>query len=187
MQKSRHYKKNIPRFSLGEVYVARTYESDMQQKLHRFKFVHNHVDTEYFRTLFRALIEESGIKNLSEYSVVYPPISLKDRIFRGPNHAKKLAILFASIIGSKNVFCPFTKSFFAGHQSRRKKGERKKVQSEYVFKKNQRAPLKNTEVILIDDIITTGYTAHTLGRLLQRSGTKKTIGFFLSSKKVERN
>lgn len=82
MQKSRHYKRNIHGFSVEEVFVARTYDPEMQQKLHRFKFAHNPVDQEYFLSLFRLLIAESGIQNLSECLIVYPPISLKDRIVR---------------------------------------------------------------------------------------------------------
>lgn len=82
MQKTRHYRKNISRFSLQDVFVAQAYNADMQKKLHRFKFAHNHIDEDYFMTLFDKIIEESGIKNLTEHVLVYPPISFKDRIFR---------------------------------------------------------------------------------------------------------
>lgn len=184
MQKSRHYKKNIHGFSLDEVFVAKIYDSEMQQKLHRFKFVHNYSDTTYFLSLFHSITQESNIKNFSEAIVVYPPISLKDRIFRWPNHAKKLATIFASSIGTTHILCPFTKKFFAGHQSRRTKKERKKVQLEYLLKRNQQNIFQDKEVFLVDDIITTGYTAHTLGKLLRKIGVKKMIGLFLSSKKV---
>ena len=80
--------------------------------------------------------------------------------------------------------CPLGKKFFAGHQSRRTKKERKQTQHEY-FSLNKRGHnLENAQIILIDDIITTGYTAHTIGKLLKRAGAKNIIGLFLSSKKI---
>lgn len=78
-------------------------------------------------------------------------------------------MLFAGRRGIKTVLCPFVKSFFAGHQSRRKKSERTKVQSEYSLKKTDTKKLQDKEIIFIDDIITTGYTAHTIGKLLHRA------------------
>jgi len=64
------------------VFVGRFYDGVIQKKLRRFKFVHNTVDTVYFETIFRELIAESGIKNTPNTLILYPPISLKDRIFR---------------------------------------------------------------------------------------------------------
>lgn len=62
--------------------MAKAYDSEMQKKLHRFKFVHNHSDAADFRSLFQTTIQESGIKNPSDTVIIYPPISLKDRILR---------------------------------------------------------------------------------------------------------
>lgn len=185
MQKTNYYKWSLAWFPLQAVFVGRFYDGVIQKKLRRFKFVHNTVDTVYFETIFRELIAESGIKNTPNTLIVYPPISLKDRIFRWPNHAKKLAKIFATILWTQAVMCPFHKNFFAGHQSRRTKLERKQIFSEYHLKREIPYPLlQNKEIIIIDDIITTGYTAYSLGRLLQPLWVKWILWFFLASQKM---
>jgi predicted amidophosphoribosyltransferase len=109
---------------------------------------------------------------------------LKDRIFRWPNHAKKLATLCVKTTEANTIFCPLKKKFFAGHQSRRTKSERKQIQSEIFLKKHQEVFLKNKDILIIDDLITTGHTAHTMGKLLKQAWARTVQGLFLSSKKV---
>lgn len=79
MLKSEHYKNNIPRFSLEKVVVGAYYDEEMQRKIHRFKFVHNHVDRVYFEELFASMKREFPYQ---PDIIIYPPISLRDRIFR---------------------------------------------------------------------------------------------------------
>ena len=79
MLKTEHYKRSIPSFSLDKVVVGTLYDEEMQRKIHRFKFVHNHVDRVYFETLFSQMKEEFPY---TPDIIVYPPISLRDRIWR---------------------------------------------------------------------------------------------------------
>lgn len=79
MLKTEHYKKSIPNFSLDKVVVGGYYDEEMQRKIRRFKFVQNRVDHVYFRSIFAQIEEEYPCK---PDIIVYPPISLRDRIFR---------------------------------------------------------------------------------------------------------
>jgi hypothetical protein len=79
MFKTEHYKSSIPNFSLDKVLVGAYYDAEMQRKIHRFKFVHNYVDNVYFCSLFRSMKEEYSYES---DIIVYPPISLRDRILR---------------------------------------------------------------------------------------------------------
>lgn len=157
MLKTEHYKRSIPSFSLEKVVVGAFYDEEIQRKIHRFKFVHNYVDHVYFQSLFTQMQEEYPY---TPDIIVYPPISLRDRIFRGPNHAQKLVEYF----GSENTptLSPFHKKFFTSHQSRRTKEERRAVRDEYSFIEKYRNQIKDKRILLVDDVITTGYTAHTL-------------------------
>lgn len=185
MQKTNYYRSAIARFPLDGVFVGRLYDWVVQKKLRRFKFVHNTVDNVYFRSIFAELIEESGIKNMSHnYIILYPPISLKDRIFRWPNHAKKLAKIFWNLLWTHSIVCPFHKNFFAGHQSQRNKSQRKQILAEYTLKRHIPQDLEGKEVIIIDDIITTGYTMYALWNLLKTLWVKKITWFFLASHKI---
>lgn len=181
MLKSEHYKQSIPWFSLETVVVGAYYDADIQRKIHRFKFVHNHVDSVYFARIFSSMKEE--FPYTPDY-IVYPPISLKDRILRGPNHA----VLLARYFWSENipVICPFYKKFFSKHQSWRGKKERNEVLGEYIFKNKFTKNVKNKKILLLDDIITTGYTAHTLWCLLKEAWAKEIVGYFLASEKLEK-
>ncbi len=179
MLKSEHYKRYIPGFSLDKVVVGAYYDNDMARRIHRFKFSHNYVDRVYFEGL--------GAHIRAEYPyvpdiIVCPPISVLDRIFRGPNHA----LILAKYLGEKNIpiLCPFHKKSFSGHQSRRSRSERARIREEYSLDPKYRDQIAGKKILLIDDIITTGYTAHTLGKLLKKAGAKEVIGYFLSSEKV---
>lgn len=179
MLKTEHYKRYIADFSLDKIVVGAYYDAEMQRKIHRFKFVHNYVDDVYFRELFAYMEEEFPyVPDV----VVYPPISFRDRIFRGPNHAKKLAQYFYH----KKIptLCPFRKKTFSTHQSRRAKKDRILAGTEYSLDKDFAEQLKGKKVLLIDDLITTGYTAHTLGKFLKRAGAVEVVGYFLASEKV---
>lgn len=179
MLKSEHYKRFISGFSLDKVVVGAYYDEAMSRRIHRFKFSHNYVDRVYF--------EELGAHIQAEYPyepdiIVYPPISVWDRIFRGPNHA----LMLAKYLGTKNIpiLCPFYKKSFSGHQSRRSRAERATLRLEYSLDPRYKDQIKGKKILFIDDLITTGYTAHTLGKLLKKAGAKEVVGYFLASEKV---
>jgi predicted amidophosphoribosyltransferase len=82
------------------------------------------------------------------------------------------------------VVSPFHKKFFTSHQSRRTRNERSAVREEYSLSPQWEKSLKGKKILLIDDIITTGYTAHTLGKLLKKAGAQEVVGYFLTSEKI---
>lgn len=179
MLKSEHYKRFVRWFSLEKVVVGELYWTEMRRRIHRFKFVHNHVDSVYFRELFASMKREYGYE---PDCIVYPPVSLRDRIFRWPNHAKMLVSYYWP--GETEVFCPFQKKMFSSHQSRRTRAERTSVREEYSLNPAYAARIAGKKILLIDDLITTGYTAHTLGTLLKKAGAVEVVGYFLSSEMV---
>ncbi len=79
MLKTQHYKRYIANFSLDAVVVGTYFDDEMRRKIHRFKFVHNHVDHVYFERLFSYIQKEYPyIPDV----IVYPPVSLRDRVLR---------------------------------------------------------------------------------------------------------
>jgi ComF family protein len=164
MQKTQHYKRYIPGFSLDVVVVGTDYDLDMQRRIHRFKYAHNPVDRVYFEELFAYMKEEYPC--LPDI-IVYPPISLRDRIFRGTNHAQLLAQYFRP--AGIQVLCPFRKKLFASHQSHKTKSDRKNIQDVYSLHEKWSDQVSGKKILLIDDLITTGYTAHILGKLLKKA------------------
>lgn len=150
----------------------------MQREIHRFKFVHNHVDRVHFQEILARI---RGEYSYTPDYIVYPPVSLRDRIFRGPNHAKILATYLRLPIP---IICPFQKKIFSSHQSRRTKSERSQVRKEYSINPTMIELLRDKKILLVDDLITTGWTAHTLALLLKKGGAKEVVGYFLASEKV---
>lgn len=179
MLKTQHYKRSIPKFSLDTVVVGAYFDDEMRRKIHRFKFVHNHVDNVYFGELFAQIQKEYPyIPDV----IVYPPISLRDRVLRWPNHAQILAKYFSA--QDVPIISPFRKKIFSSHQSRRTREERTQVRDEYSLNRKYTEDIKGKKILLVDDLITTGYTAHTLGKLLKKAGAKEVVGYFLASEKV---
>lgn len=43
------------------------------------------------------------------------------------------------------------------------------IRQEYSLKQEFRDKIKGKKIIIVDDLITTGYTAHTLGKLLKKA------------------
>lgn len=175
MQKTQHYKQSIPNFSLDHIVIGTDYDEDMQRRIHRFKFAKNSVDRVYFEGLFAHMKEEYAC--LPDI-IVYPPISLRDRIFRGSNHAKLLVKYFKP--DNIQILCPFHKKLFASHQSHKKKLQRKDIQDMYFFNKKYQKQIAGKKILLIDDLITTGYTAHVIGKLLKKAWAREVIGYFLA-------
>lgn len=184
MQKTNYYKQKFHHFPLDAVYVGRVYDVSMQQKIRRFKFVNNPVDIVYFESLFTDIIQQNNIKNTWESIVVFPPISLRDRVLRWPNHAKRLAAIFAKNIGIKTILCPFRKRFFAGHQSKRTLSEREKISQDFCISDKFVPYVQGKNVFFVDDIITSWHTANTLGTFLKKLWAKSIVWCFLASKKV---
>lgn len=184
MEKTNWYKSVIIGFALDRVFVYSQYTYDLQQKIHRWKFVHNHIDRASFVTYFSSLIEEIPQDLFHNIVIVYPPVSLRDSLFRWPNHAKMLAKLVAQKLSHAQCLCPFRKSLWAKHQARKSVAERKNIGKSYQFLKKYEKNIAGKNILLVDDIVTTGYTAHTLGQLLKSYGASSVVGVFLASEKV---
>ena len=178
MLKTTHYTRAIPGFSLDQVIVGKYYDDDMRKRIHRFKFVHNHVDRVYFQEIFVSIQEEYPF---DPDIIVYPPVGFFDRIIRVANHAKILAKYF---LWKRKIplLCPFSRKIFASHQSKKSRKERFSLESEYFWKDGN--DLSGKKIALIDDLITTGATAHFLGQLLKDHGATEVVGYFLASEKI---
>ncbi len=180
MFKTNHYKKSISDFSLDQVLVGSLYGVEIQKKIHRFKFLHNYCDKKSFQEIFSLLFwEYEYVPDL----IVYPPISLRDRIVRWPNHAKILANYCRELSHIQKI-CPFKKSIFAHHQSIKNKQERADVKEDIIFMNKHTDVFNGKKVLIIDDIITTGYTAHTLWKYIKEAGASEVVWWFLATHKV---
>lgn len=149
MLKSEHYRRQIPHFSLDKVLVGRKYDEDMRRKIHRFKFVHNYVDRVYFQEIFWQL--EAEFQYIPDV-IVFPPVSIFDRIFRGKNHAQ----ILASFVSTKvPILCPFGKKCSTRHQSQLMRKDRKHVELLYHFREKFQQEIQQKKILLVDDLITT--------------------------------
>ncbi len=158
MDKTRYYKEHIPNFSLDRVLVASFYTQDLQKIIYRLKFSKNtsSSDINKLSQLFFLLSKEYPY---APDCLVYPPIHILDLFLRGKNHMGELVKRLSFPYPSS---CPFRKRFFSSHQSRKRKEGRKNIQEELLFNSSQKILIQGKKILLFDDCITTGYTAHTL-------------------------
>jgi ComF family protein len=91
------------------------------------------------------------------------------RIIRRTNSSEHLAESIA-----KSLSIPFQRTWLVRSRSTKKQGllgvEHRRRNVQGAFRVARRASLENKNILLVDDILTTGSTAHEMAKVLRRSG-----------------
>lgn len=148
------------------------YKNDIRNKIIDFKFN----DKPYFaKTFIKFLIKNEKICGfLKKYDIIMPvPMYAKKKAIRGYNQAELLAKCLADEIGTiqyKNEI--LLKILDTKKQSTLNKKERS--QNLIGAYKIQNAEIiQNKNIILVDDIFTTGNTANECSKMLKQAGANK--------------
>lgn len=127
------------------------------------------------------------IKDWNEFDIVIPvPISDKKRKARGYN---QVDILFKSWILNKGLFykdilikLEHTKPMYDLTKEERIKN----IESAYIFKyKKYKKYISNKNILIVDDIFTTGSTIEVISKLLKENGAKKITALTLAGGAVD--
>lgn len=122
-------------------------------------------------------------KDLDEAKIIYIPISKSRKKERGFNQTELLAELFSKNFDLK-IYSALKcqKNRHRKHQAKLKEKERLlNIKNNFkVINSKKNLDLKNANVILIDDVITTGATLNEAARVLKEYGVKKVYGLTLA-------
>ncbi|KGR80621.1 ComF family protein [Ureibacillus manganicus] len=133
------------------------YNDKMQDYLHRYKFMHDVVLAKVFRNQLR--------KHLSKRQEIIVPIPIHELKLKERTFAHIDELLIAANIPFKHFLEKLT------IETQAQKSREERINTPQLFKLKQNVSVKNKDIILVDDIITTGTTIkHAQNLLLQKGG-----------------
>ncbi|MBR6012615.1 MAG: ComF family protein [Selenomonadaceae bacterium] len=174
------YKKNKPDI-LKEVFCITNYRAGSQKILHRLKFEN---DLKFLPTLKKILTvsaTNSELKNfLSQIDVaVFVPLHEKRMAERGYNQTD---LIFRDFLTAENIpienfliRSKFTQKLFSLNQD-----ERKEVLKD-AFSATEDIDVKGKNILILDDIYTTGSTVSECAKVLKKFGAKEIFVLAFSS------
>jgi len=164
-----------PLTHLGGVLTATDYSDRLIQKIiHYFKF---RLITELAEPLAKLIIKHLKLIDfdLSDYIVIPVPLNKKRLLERGFNQSELIAKIFADHFNLPMMADVVSRSRNTPHQVGLNKKQRQANIKNAFFVKNTEL-IENKNIILIDDVVTTGSTLEEIAKLLKQKGVKKIIG-----------
>ncbi|SOC34951.1 ComF family protein [Ureibacillus acetophenoni] len=148
-----------------EIISLYQYNDKMKDYLHRYKFMHDVILAKVFRNQIR-----KHLYKRRETIVPIPihPEKLKERTFAHIDELLKAADL---------SFKQYLEKITTETQGEKSRDER--LNTPQLFKLKQNVDMKNKEILLVDDIITTGTTIQHAKNLLIQEGAKSVKAFTL--------
>lgn len=164
---------------IENTYYSVLYNKFIRENLHRFKFQGKSYLYKPFGEILIHTIKAKEIRNKVE-AITFVPIHRRKNALRGYNQAE----LLARYIG-KNLDIPLLNNHLKKIKWTVEQNTLGKVDRKNNLKDSFEAinieDFKNKEILLIDDIITTGTTMEECGKVLMKKGAKKVYGLALTS------
>ena len=159
------------------------YIGSKKRLIHNFKFHEKSYLYKYFIEL--VLKKEKICEFLKKFDfITYIPMSYKRKLKRGYNQSE----LLAKELGRKleiKVIKTLEKSKNTKVQSTLKEEEREdNVKNAFSFLEN--IEIRNKNIVLVDDILTTGSTVNSASRILKQNGANKICVFTISKTRLNK-
>ena len=155
------------------------YEGQIRELILNYKF---NEQANLYKTFVNFLIKNEKIfENIKKYDTIVPvPISKKRYNERGYNQSYLIAREIAKITDMELQKNCLIKIKNVIEQSKLNKEQREK-NAKGIYKLNNKEVLKNKNILLVDDIYTTGSTVNECSRILKQANPKK-IGILVLAK-----
>lgn len=168
-----HYRVDFPKLALDSVFVASEYQK-IESILESYKYQSERSHVTFFVRMLTKILETTHIDNAVLISV---PMHWSRYTLRWFDH---MDYLTKRLSKSSNI--PYIQPLSTSFSQRQSKLSREK---RFVNRKNHFTIDDSTtlpeRVFLIDDVISTGATAHECAKLLKQHWVKEVIGIFLAS------
>lgn len=160
-------------------YSSCTYNRIMRKQLHEFKFSGKSYLYKGFGEILIYTIEEMGLIDTID-AITFVPMHNKRKAERGYNQSELLAKYVAENLEIPLLKKHLIKTKWTVEQNKLGKTERM-TNLNKSFKAMNIEDIKDKEILLIDDIITTGATMEECGKTLVEAGAKTIYGLALTS------
>lgn len=172
------YKKNKKIYFNESIHIFR-YDKIIRKKIIEYKFQDNSYLYKTFSTII--LKNEKVCGFLKKYDIIVPvPIHKKRKQKRGYNQTELIAKLIAkhtSLNLEKDIL--FKQKNIVSQSELNKKNREENVKHAFIIKNSYKVNNKN--ILIFDDIFTTGNTANECSRILKQAGANK-IGILTIAK-----
>ena len=160
------------------------YEKEIVKIIYSFKYS----GKKYLaKSLARFLVDLYSVSNLSVDYVTSVPMFYKKEKQRGYNQSKLLADEFSKITNIKFLpLCSKVKDI-PSQTSLSYKDRKENVKGCFDFNKEYNKDIKNKNILIIDDLLTTGSTASELSKVLLEAGAKECYVLTLARAVVDKN
>lgn len=158
------------------------YTDNLKAELEAYKYYSKREKKELFLPKLLECFELFCLENTDKYTIITTvPLHFFSHLKRGYNHSELLAKGVAKQEG--NIFYNLLrKSRLTKHQAKLSRSERlRNVRNSFSFRKKYLKTIKGKDIILIDDVISTGSTANECAGLLLKNGAKRVFGLFLAT------
>ena len=159
------------------------YTGNLKRQIHHFKFHEKSYLYKYFIEL--SLKDERLIKFLEKFDfITYIPMSKNKELKRGYNQSKLLADELGKNL-NKTVVKTLEKEENIKVQSSLNEKEREE-NAKHAFKISENLKLTGKNIILVDDIFTTGSTANSASKILKENNCNEICVFTIAKTKFNR-
>lgn len=148
-------------------YCVLEYNDEVRRAIIKYKFKSAHGFSKYFGKLMSNYIKDMDIKNYDFMTCV--PLHKQKRRIRGYNQSELLAKIISKNIGIEYIDALYKVVNTKQQSSLSAKEREKNIKNAFKADSN----VKNKNILLVDDILTTGYTINECARVLKKAGAKR--------------
>lgn len=164
---------------MDQAYYSCSYNRLMRQTLHGFKFQGKSYLYKGLGEILIYTMEEMELKDKVD-AIIYVPLHSRRMAERGYNQSELLGKYVGENFNLPLLDRHLLKSRYTVEQSKLKKSERASNLQDS-FKTAHVEDFKDKDLLLIDDIITTGATMEECARVLKEAGARSIYGLALTS------
>jgi ComF family protein len=182
IDKNEHYRETVHNWSLDATYVALLYTDELKKELEPYKYFSRKEKADLFIPHLFECFSVFCLEKIDKTAIITSvPIFFFSYLKRGYNHSEVLARTIAKQSGNQYISV-LRKTKWTRHQAKLNKHERiKNVRDTFSFRKKYKKIIQGKDIILIDDIISTGSTTNECAKVLKLSGAKHVYGLFLAT------
>ena len=148
------------------------YEDKIQELIVNFKFYHKPQYGTFFGNKLAEAVCDKGMESMCEV-VVSVPISKERLKERGYNQSELIAKKTAECLGIPYANCMIKTKHNSEQLSFTFERQKRKCEGVYELEENKH--ITNKKVLLVDDIVTTGYTLAECAAVLMKHGAKEVL------------
>ena len=174
-----HYRNDLPQLFLDEVWVATEYKTS-KISIEKYKYQSDREYLEYLVRLYLELYQERGeiFSHRESWSIVPVPMHWSRYLIRGFDHMRLIALELSQKIDIQTIF-PL-RTAYRPRQSMMKRASRL-ANKKNAFTIQHGFSTLPENIILIDDVISSGSTANACAEILKKAWVKRVIGWFIAS------